>query len=198
MELFEAISTRRSVRDYDDRPVEREKIEKALKAALLAPSGQNRQPVRFSVVTDNKLLDSLAGDLYAHALRLRKMLWLVGALVPQFKHGKGKRLFTSLRRKIFNGAPALLLVGADSTVSSTYRKDCTLAAENFMLAAHGLGLSTCYIGWVVIVNHMPDWKKRLGIDPRVEIVDGVALGYGRPPANAPARKPVADVTKWIG
>ena len=197
MELMEAIRTRRSVRKYDDRSIEKEKIEQAIAAALLAPSGQNRQPARFFVVTHRGVLDELERDLYAKGMKLKNMLWLVGPLVPQFKHGKGKKVFTSLREEVFRGAPALVLIGADRTASSTHKKDCTLAAMNFMLAAHDLGLSTCYIGWVVLLNRMAAWKERLGIDPKIEIVDGVVFGYGTPPPNAPARPPVDDVTTWV-
>ena len=198
MEVIEAINTRRSVRSYEDRPVERERIEAALQAALMAPSGQNRQPVRFWVIQDAPTLADLERDLYAQGLKLKKMLWLLGAIVPQFKHGKGKRVFTSLREKLFNGAPALVLIGADVTASSTHKKDCTLAAENFMLAALDQGLSTCYIGWTVLLNRMPSWKKRLHIPKTTEIVDGIILGHSTPPAKAPSRNPLSDVTTWIG
>lgn len=197
MELIEAINTRRSVRKYDDRPVEREKIEAALQAALMAPSGQNRQPARFWIIQDGDVLAELERDLYAQGLKLKKMLWLLGALVSQFKHGKGKRVFTSLREKLFNGAPALLLIGADVAASSTHRKDCTLAAQNFMLAAHDLGLSTCYIGWTVLLAGMPTWKQRLSIPKNTEIVDGVIFGYGSPPQKAPSRSPLPGVTTWL-
>ena len=197
MELIEAINTRRSVRNYDDRPVEREEIEAALEAALMAPSGQNRQPARFWVIQDTGTLAELERDLYAQGLKLKKMLWLLGAVVPQFKHGKGKRVFTSLREKLLNGAPALLLIGADVAASSTHKKDCTLASENFMLAAHDRGLCTCYIGWTVLLAGMPAWKERLRIPKTTEIVDGVAFGYGALPKNAPSRKPLSEVTTWL-
>lgn len=59
MEVFEAIRTRRSIRVYEDRPVEKEKLERILEAARLAPSAGNRQPWRFIVVTDPKVKDEL-------------------------------------------------------------------------------------------------------------------------------------------
>ena len=54
MELMEAIKGRRSVRAYQPRPVEREKIERILEAARLAPSARNRQAWEFFVVQDEK------------------------------------------------------------------------------------------------------------------------------------------------
>jgi len=53
--VFEAIRLRRSIRDYLDKPVEPEKLERLLEAARLAPSARNEQPWELVVVTDRKL-----------------------------------------------------------------------------------------------------------------------------------------------
>jgi len=62
MTLMEAVQGRRSIRAYDPKPVEKEKIEAVLEAARLAPSARNRQKWRFIVVTDplikEKMLDA--------------------------------------------------------------------------------------------------------------------------------------------
>jgi len=60
MELFEAIRTRRSVRAYTGDPIPREHLEQIIDAARLAPSGHNRQPWEFIVVTRRGLIDQLA------------------------------------------------------------------------------------------------------------------------------------------
>ena len=52
MNVFEAIKTRKSVRDYMDKPVEDEKLTMVLEAGRLAPSASNRQEWRFVVVRD--------------------------------------------------------------------------------------------------------------------------------------------------
>lgn len=54
------IFDRRSVREYTSQPVEKEKIEKLLRAAMQAPSGGNQQPWEFVVVTDKELLQRLS------------------------------------------------------------------------------------------------------------------------------------------
>ena len=51
-EFFELMKTRRSVRDFSDRPVDRALIERCLLTAGSAPSGANRQPWHFAVVSD--------------------------------------------------------------------------------------------------------------------------------------------------
>ena len=60
MELYEAIQKRYSVRAYQDRPVEQDKLDRILEAARLAPSGSNRQPWKFVVVRDPETRKALA------------------------------------------------------------------------------------------------------------------------------------------
>lgn len=68
MDVFEAIKIRRSVRSYQNRPVEKEKIDMILEAARLAPSAKNRQEWRFIVVTDEekrkRLIDACKGQRF--------------------------------------------------------------------------------------------------------------------------------------
>jgi nitroreductase len=54
MDVFEAIQERRSIRAYQDTPVPREKLEKILEAARLAPSARNTEPWHFIAVTDKE------------------------------------------------------------------------------------------------------------------------------------------------
>lgn len=54
MDVFEAIQERRSIRAYQDTPVPREKLEKILEAARLAPSAGNVEPWHFIAVTDRE------------------------------------------------------------------------------------------------------------------------------------------------
>ena len=54
------IFTRRSVRKYADKPVEKEKVEKLLRRAMQAPSATNQQPWEFIVVDDKELLKKLS------------------------------------------------------------------------------------------------------------------------------------------
>ncbi len=57
---MDAIFTRTSVRNYEERPVEEEKIERILRAAMAAPSAVNQQPWEFYVVTNKEVLQKLA------------------------------------------------------------------------------------------------------------------------------------------
>ena len=85
MEALEAIRRRRSVRSYTGDPVPREDLEKIVDAARLAPSGHNRQPWEFIVVTDRGVIDQLktaalwmenAGAIIAVVMETSSRFWL--------------------------------------------------------------------------------------------------------------------------
>jgi nitroreductase len=60
METWDAITGRRNVREFEDRPLPREHLERILEAGRRAPSAQNWQPWDFIVVTDREHLRELA------------------------------------------------------------------------------------------------------------------------------------------
>jgi len=59
-EMYELLKARRSIRRFQDKPVEKDKLDIILKCALLAPSSRGRKPWEFVVVTDKVLLQKLA------------------------------------------------------------------------------------------------------------------------------------------
>jgi nitroreductase len=60
LDVFEAIKKRRSIRKYNQKTVEKEKLSKVLEAARLAPSAMNRQPYAFVVTSDNKTIQKIS------------------------------------------------------------------------------------------------------------------------------------------
>ena len=58
--MIELLKSRRSIRKYESKEVEKERIDTLLKAALLAPSSRSRRPWEFVVVTDKELLKKLS------------------------------------------------------------------------------------------------------------------------------------------
>jgi len=70
MDLYEGIQRRRSIRKYDKRPIEKEKIEKLLSAAMQAPSAANQRPWEFIVVENRETLQKLSkAHLYATPMK---------------------------------------------------------------------------------------------------------------------------------
>lgn len=131
MKLRELIKQRQSVRRYAQKPVEREKIERSLEAARLAPSASNGQPWSFIVVDDPKLKDVVA----SHAIG---PLWSFNNFVPT-----APVIIAIVREemKLFTKAGASL---KDKDFSLM---DIGIAAEHLCLQAAEDGLGTCMLGW---------------------------------------------------
>ena len=119
MELMEAISVRRSIRSYLDRPVEEEKLLAVLEAGRLAPSARNMQDWRFIVVRDQ-------ADRQRLAVAARDQKFLAGAPLVIVACGTSDLVMTC-------GQPA-------------YAIDVTIALDHMTLAAAALQLGTCWIG----------------------------------------------------
>jgi len=196
MDVLEAIKSRRSIKKFRPDPVERDKIEKVIEAGLWAPSGQNQQPCRFIVISDKELLDEVEAELYRVCSVVKKLRPVAALLRPELRGEKGKRAVKSIRERAFHGAPVLIMIGAMKDSSSTYHKDSAMAAQNMMLAAHALGLGSCYMGWIGALNQSAAMKKKLGIPPGFEITGGIVLGYGDVTPKPPPRKTIEETTTW--
>jgi nitroreductase len=137
MDVLEAIYKRRSIRKYQDRPVPRETICMLIRAAVQAPSALNLQPWSFLVVDDRRRLKAYSDRAKAHILE---------TLDPKAPAGQLRDFLSDPGYNIFYSAPALIVVSTNST-SEWVTEDGCLAAENLMLAAVGMGLGTCVIGF---------------------------------------------------
>ncbi len=157
---MDIVTSRKSVRSYLDKPVEREKLSQCVEAARLAPSACNAQPWRFIVVDEPELREKFASGVFS------------GLFSMEFA------------RK----APALVAVVKDqrslvSKAGGTIRSvdysllDLGIAGEHFVLQATELGLGTCWIGWF---NERVA-RKMLGIPRSKKIAYLLSVGYPAEP-----------------
>lgn len=191
--LLELFRSRRSIRQYQDRPVEREKIEKIIEAGRFAPTGGNLQPFRFSVVQNPEVLqsikDMMADMLMQHASDLETML--------AEKIKKGERLtisdkiqqnyVESMRRmamankegvdKMLWDAPVLISLHAPPEFESA-EVNAGLAGMQMALMAEALGLGTCFIGFAVrAANTVPEIKAAMKIKKDRPVCLSFVMGY---------------------
>jgi nitroreductase len=156
---------RRSIRKYEDKPVEQEKILACLEAARLAPSASNVEPWKFIVVDGKDLKNKLADEAFSG-------LGIINAFAKE--------------------APVLIVVVAERDlivnriVSAIrdlqfYLLDIGAAVENLLLQAVELGLGTCWLG----IYNETKVKKLLKIPMRKKVVSIISLGY---PAEEPKQK----------
>lgn len=151
-EVIKAIKERRSVKSYKSTPVPNELVDAIAEAGTYAPTGRNMQSPVIIKVTDRKLRDRIA-ELNA------KVAGMSG--------------------DPFYGAPAVLVVLADRS-AVTYVYDGSVVMENLMLAAHSLGLGSCWIHRAKEVFDSPEGKEilaSLGIEGDYEGIGNCIIGY---------------------
>ena len=175
MEVLECIETRRSVRKYTDRAVEKALVEKLVRAAQNAPTWKNSQTTRFTAVLDSE------------------KRWQVRAALPDFNQNSTQN------------APVYLIVSAVTHRSGYERDgsattplgegytffDCGATVEALRLAAHDAGLAT------LIMGIFDGGKLRSALKiPETEVpVVVLALGYPADVPQMPKRRALEEVLR---
>ena len=155
--LMDLFNKRSSVRNYQECPVEREKVLQCLEAARLAPSAHNGQPWRYIIVDDPKLKDELCSAAFSGIFALNKYAKTAPVIVvvlarPDFVANK---------------------IGAMVVGLQFYLLDIGASIEHFLLCAAHLGLGACWLGWF----SESGIRKLLKIDKKDKIVSLISLGY---------------------
>ena len=163
MELFEAIKGRYSVRAYQARAVEADKLERILEAARQAPSGGNRQPWKFVVVRDAALRQKLVAACSDQAF--------VGQ-APVVIAGVGQMPDRVMKCGV-PGDPV----------------DLAIAMEHIALAATAEGLGTCWIG----AFYQDQVRQLLGIPETCRVIEMMTLGYPADKPKVSSRKALAEI-----
>lgn len=162
-ETMNAILTRRSVRKYTDEMPKKEDLEQIIQAGLYAASGKGGQSSIIVAVTDKALRD-----------RLMEMNRKVGGWAEGFDP--------------FYGAPAVLLVLAKKNTPFTVA-DGSLSMGNMMLAAHALGLGSCWINRAREEFETEEGReilRSLGVEGEYEGVGHCVVGYAADTLPQPA------------
>lgn len=149
--FLELISRRRSIRKFKQQPVEKEKIDLLMEAALRSPSSRGFNPWRFIIIQDRTMLETLS--------RAKP-------------HGAG----------FLKDAPLGIVVCADALESDVWIEDASIASVFLHLAAHDLGLGSC---WIQLRQreHTPSVsadayvKELLNIPDNIMVESIIAIGY---------------------
>lgn len=165
--LLTLLRTRRSIRQYQDRPVPEEAIQQILEAGRWAPSASNRQPWHFIVIRQPEIRQAVA----EHAA------------------------YFFIRWAHVEDAPVIIALCGEAG-NRIYRQflheDIGIAGTQMMLQAEALGLGTCWIGGldrkaIGDILKLPD---------RIELVGLLTLGYPDESPDPPARKPLARIVHY--
>ncbi len=144
---MDSIFHRVSIRKYEARDIEPEKIEKMMRAAMAAPSACNQQPWEFYVVTKKELIQALSqASPYAGCLASAPV-----AMIPCYRE--------------------------NCIVPEYAQIDLSIATEHILLEADTLGLGAVWLGIAPIEERMKKVEDLLGLQPGIRAFAIVAIGY---------------------
>jgi len=166
MKVYDAIISRRTIRRFQQKPVNSEILLKCVNAARLAPSAANLQPLEYCIVTEKTLCAQVFEALHWAAY-----------LQPKWTPSEEER------------PAAYIIVLVKDTQNPYYERDVGLATENIVLAAEGEGLGSC-----ILCNIDRAKIQELCNIPLTLAVDSViALGYK---AETPVVEELKDSVKY--
>ena len=161
-ETLQDIRTRRSCRKFQPRQIADEELNAILEAGTWAPTGRGAQSPVMVVVQDRETIEQLS---------------------------RMNAAFLGVDSDPFYGAPTVVVVLADKS-RPTFREDGTLVMGNLMLAAHAVGVGSCWIHRAHEVFESEEGKVLLnkwGIQGDYEGIAHCALGYAAENGEAPAK-----------
>jgi nitroreductase len=178
--LMAVIARRVSCRAYRPGPVPQDCLERVLEAARLAPSACNKQPWRFAVVRDEELRRRIVKEGFLPGARME---WAAAAPV-HIALGMQTSFVTHR-------------LGASLSGVNYPWVDIGIAGEHLVLAASGLGLGTCWIGWIRPrrVARIVGWPA--SVRPAAVITVGYPASPGSAPLPASRRKALDELVKWL-
>jgi nitroreductase len=166
--VLDSIKNRRTVLRFETTPIDEEKIQAILEAGRWAPSWLNRQPWRFTVVTD-----------------------------PTVKKAISELVLTVFKLGI-QEAPVNIAVSVDPNEDPFhFIEDGSVAVQNMILAANSLGLGSCWIGIFNLKNERRSSeekiKKILGIPKTHRVICILPIGVPKFPPKEKSRKPLSQL-----
>lgn len=192
--LVRLMRSRRSCRNYTDKPVRRAMLEDLVRIGTTAPSGTNSQGWTFTILDRREEVIALGNHVAAFFKKLNNMaknplLRLASRIFARDRLGSYYRRYYQTialglreweeegRDRLFHGATAVMLVGGTDDASCP-AEDALLATQNILLAAHAMGLGTCLIGFAVeAIRRDQTIKIRLAIPAGESVFSVIALGY---------------------
>lgn len=178
-QTLEIIKSRRSIRSYAEQQIPEESLQAIVEAGLYAPSGSNLQTWHFTVIQDKKVLKELNYE--------------TKGVLSRSDNPFLQRVGNNEDLDVFNGAPTVIIISGKEA-DPNYAANCALASENIMIAAHSLGIASCYI---ISASYLFDgdegeyFAEKIGVPEGYKVHNAILLGYnkdGTIPEAAPRKE----------
>ena len=150
MTVYEALMARRTVRKFKQTPIEREKLVKLIDVARMAPTGANKQPVYYAIVTDKEMVGKISDNVKWAA-------YLNGTYTP-----------TEDERP-----SAYIGIYVDKADENSSELSIGTCVENMLIMAEDLGLGSCWMGAI----DREAIEKIIDLDENLKLRYVIALGY---------------------
>ncbi len=168
------LKARRSIRAYQDKPVDRKVLDRLLETCRFAPTGSNSRSVGWIVVENAEARNRLAGlvvDWMRDGLA-RDTDWSrrmnLGPVVESWDRGEDR---------IFRGAPQVVLTHSRVDASMA-RENCVIALTYLDLVAFSLGLGTCWVGYLMMAAAQYEpLREALSLPEGEQVYGAMMIGY---------------------
>ena len=167
--LHEIIKQRRSIRYFEKRDIEKEKLMKVLEAGQWAPCSGNRQAWKFIVQRRIKGAYTAKPDL-----SFEKQEWRAGSVI----------VYVAIDGRLYPEKYSAAM-------------DAAAAIQNMLLMAHNLGIGGCWI-YLSELTNQNKLRKKLSLENYYDIYSAILLGYPAELPEEPCRKPFEKSVKFIG
>jgi nitroreductase/NAD-dependent dihydropyrimidine dehydrogenase PreA subunit len=187
------MKSRRSIRSYKKKNIEKEKLEKLIDIARYAPSGLNIQPVKWKIINDREKIQ--------HMIDL-SMDWMKYVIKEKFPWAEALNMhkfvaeYDSGKDPILKGAPAIIVAYGDKKEVSLERSS-TIALSYLELASYSFDLGVCWAGYFeAIIKFCKPVRDIVGLSRKDQCTGVLMIGYPKfKYKKIPTRKPV-DIT-WL-
>jgi nitroreductase len=194
------ILERRSVRVYKKKQVPVYMVKRILEAGRFAPSAGNCQPWKFIVLRDPAIIDDITHTVVTLCKKFKAIIdyrqpgcsWkrpIANLFIrkdPSMLNPTPFGAITGIadgKLGLWHGAPTVILIFKDVRGIGSPDLDCGIAGQNMVLAAHSMGLGTCWVSFAKMAfENTKQWKRFLGIDFPYKFITSLSVGYpvGKP------------------
>lgn len=186
-DIIKNIITRRSIRKYKSEQIKLEELETILLAGSYAPSGVNMQSWKFTAIQNKEVLQEV-NEAIRQTILLNKDNPYYERLIEKAKDEKANFLFN---------APTYVIV-SNLKDNPNSMADSALAIGNMMLAAHSLGIGSCWLNQLPRLSSYPQMREfltKIGVPENHLVYGSFTLGYPDESKDASPRKDVINIIK---